>query len=559
MAWGDLGIKKYTYKNQKDLYKPKDTGPAKKSMYTYNSASPAQPTVTEPTVTPNTILGPQTSQQPQPQQEQYNVFNDLKAKQGTGAFAGGNTLSNVDPALQNQINQNLLGYASGTMGQAQKDLSNQSFAAQAKNMRAQGGAFNAPNIGQGAANRNQQAIEQGIMSQLSNKNLQDRVFDEDLRKFGTQAGIGLAQQNEQSKQFGQNLEQNYSQMALTEKLTADQNYLQQQGVDMQKAGLYGYTDAQGNKIPGTLEIQGTQHKAMLSSQAGQSFANYITANKSSDINDPAVQKMGQALWESTGNTGPAPGWWTEQRIAAIRDPELTNPILGTQSMLQEAVNAGAISKEQFDGFMGEFTKGMLEISGTTTNADGTPQVDPQISVDTVVEKLPEKFQNISMDPKTWEDIGKPGAKELEKWYKQGGENYINMRDSIPMMKESLGDLKDWKEGKGKYTAYGPVSSYTNDDYARIRAKISNGIGEKAFEDQMLYSMATIGKYSSHPVNIPADAKAKMVEDGYTEKQINDMVDFNNMVGASTKARYAFGYTIKPNYKNNSFKLEKRTI
>lgn len=44
------------------------------------------------------------------------------------------------------------------------------------------------------------------------------------------------------------------QIESAQKLAADENFLRQQGVDLQKAGMYGYTDPNGNHVKGSMEI-----------------------------------------------------------------------------------------------------------------------------------------------------------------------------------------------------------------------------------------------------------------------------------------------------------------
>ncbi len=598
MAFGNLS-KKYGYnytKPNKTIDKtPMSLAPKTPTQSKFKFTKDVLPTDLPPPPIQQPVAPPPVLQPPTPppitpppapvvkQEVQTDPNLQALAGQNTTPENVGNILANLDPALQEQIKKNILGMTSGSMFDANQALSDQSFAAQAQNMRAQGGAFNAPNIGQGAANRGQQAIEQGIMEQLSNKSLQDNVAKNQLMQQGTQFGTNLAAQNAQNAMQAAQLASSEKQNAmgiisneklsneanfLTEKLAQDANYLQQQGIDSNNAHTFGYTDANGNHVKGTLEMQTEQMDSLMKSQAGEGFSSYLSANLNSDINDPAVQQLGQKLWESFGNQGQAPKWWVDQRIAAVRDPALTNPIVGTQKVLQEAVDAGIVTQDQFDSFMGEFTKQMLDISGTSTTPTTTNGANEQSEInkmlsdeesfDEFATTLPDSIQDPNLEVADWVDIGKPNAEDFNKWYKKNdGEDYLKIKESIPNVEANMKDTDDWWKGVGKYAGQNVSGKklHSAENNAILRSKISAGIGEKELEDQITSIHKVLGKYTSNGSGIYSKKeKAKMVKDGYTEKQIDEMTKFVKLM-RDTRALQAFGYKVTKDNKNKTYKLD----
>lgn len=311
-----------------------------------------------------------------------------------------NILSTLDPELQALIEKNIQGFASGEFFAAQKAASSEAFARAAGQVRAAAGGAAGELIGQGAAVTAQQDTEQAILSAVGQKGLQDALAQQDMIMKGTGMAVDLAKMNtaqqnflseldfkftglnaqneqffanltSQEKMFLENLNSQEGLLAMqlksNEKIQADKNWLAQQGIDLNSAKLYGYEDADGNWVMGSLQLQSLAFENSLKTQAGQSFANYITANKNTNIDDPAVMQLGQALWESLGNKGPVPKDWVEARIESVRDPSLTNSIIGTKTMLEEAVANGTITQEEADKFWKNF---MDILSGGDGSGDG---------------------------------------------------------------------------------------------------------------------------------------------------------------------------------------------
>jgi hypothetical protein len=380
----------------------------------------------------------------------FDLREELNKLKAQGFFQGGDVLGNLSPNIGEGIEQNISSLVGGGAGADMRSASNEAFARGAKHLRSRA-AGAVSGLGQGDAVQSQQGVEQAILGGASENILRQNVADQQLRMEGARLGLNLAQVNEQSKQFGQNLQLAFTGMAgdqqnlltnltanqqnlLTkldfdkainsenlasqmermgmniasaEKLAADKNYLLQQGIDLDTARLKGYRDpVTGEWVMGSQQLATIQATALMNSQAGKGFHDYLAINLDADLSDPAVQQLGQGLWESLGNTGEAPRDWVKARILAARDPRLTNVIVGTEHLLSQALQSGAITQEQFDDAMDNFVNGVI---------------DPDVEDDKDVpaketftiwkgEQVPSDFGG-DISQKDWEDAGKPDSWE----------------------------------------------------------------------------------------------------------------------------------------------------
>lgn len=276
-----------------------------------------------------------------------------------------NILSSLNPELAALVQQAIQDQVSGAGFGAAKAVGDEAFATATQQYRAQGGAGAA--LGQGSANARQNTTEAQILQAVGQKGLQDALGLQESISKGIGQAVDLAKLNTSQSNFLNELQFKYDGLASQKdlqaiqinanaKLAADKNWLVQQGIDLENAKLYGYEDANGNWVMGSLQMNNAIFQSQMNSAAGQSFANYITANPNTNIDDPAVQAQGQALWEALGNEGPVDQQWLQARIEAVKDPSLTNPIMGTKAMLDAAVESGDISQEQADEFFDNFLK-----------------------------------------------------------------------------------------------------------------------------------------------------------------------------------------------------------
>jgi len=372
-----------------------------------------------------------------------DVLQQLKDQ---GYFESLGILEGLPPGMKEQMLKNLQDMMSGGMFDPYKSQSDESFARAAQQMRSQAGGMFAPQLGQGAAEKGMQGIEQNIMAGLTDKQLADQIAKGELMKEGTMMGMDLAKANEAKDQFLKNLQLQYQgmtsdenkllaqldlqgamhmdslktqlqslgmQIYSDEKLAADKNWLLQQGIDLDSAKMYGYTDQNGNHVMGELEMMALQFQAGMNSQAGLDFSSYVNANLEAGLDDPALQNLGQKLWESYGNEGDVPEWWLEQRILAAKDPKLTNPIIQQQMMMQQALDAGIITQEQYDDFMEMFTD-ML-----TQGDDDDDLTDKQTYEEWWAENVPAEYQDL-MNFDEWVAAGRPTNWQDYLDYKEGG-------------------------------------------------------------------------------------------------------------------------------------------
>jgi len=354
-----------------------------------------------------------------------------------------NILDSLNPELAQLVENALQAQVSGEALNPQLAAGNEAFARASQQARVAGGGAAAGQLGQGAANTAQQAIEQQILSAVGQKGLQEAIAMQEMVSQGIGKAVDLAKMNtaqgnfltildkdvqslnQADKQFFANLmsQEEMLNLKLTsqkgllamqiksnEKLAQDSNFLQQQGIDLENAKLYGYEDQNGEWVMGTLQMQSLAFQNSLNSQAGQGFANYITANPNADINDPALQNLGQALWESLGNDGPVDQAWLEARIAAVNDPSLTNPIIGTKAMLDDAVANGAITQEKADEFWENFMK---TLSGAEGDDDDDDDDDDDGDLTTkqqftkwAEDNMPPEFKD-TITQQDWVNAGKP--------------------------------------------------------------------------------------------------------------------------------------------------------
>lgn len=129
----------------------------------------------------------------------------------------------------------------------------------------------------------------------------------------------------------------------TLQLQADQVAIQQQGLDMQSARFYGYTDPRtGQHVMGEADIaQGNyqlladQAKTQKDSTAGTALAGYFTrmANTAGYDwrNDAGATKYLQDYWTSLGNTGDFPEEWADQQFQASSVNEIDASITQMQN------------------------------------------------------------------------------------------------------------------------------------------------------------------------------------------------------------------------------------
>lgn len=229
--------------------------------------------------------------------------------QGGNIFAG----MPVGGAVDNTVN----GMVSGELYAPFQTSSNQALSRAANSLRAQNAQANGGAVGQGLANRSQDAVDQSILTGISdnaNKMAQGQI---DMRNKGVVLATDIAKENEQSRQFGvtagqdadalygyvdpvtgqrvqgtaalanrsqtldeAKLVENARQFGITtdndmirfraslkldyDKLSQeDKQFLASFGLDKEKFTLaqnqvYGYTDASGNRVMGSMEIAAGQ-------------------------------------------------------------------------------------------------------------------------------------------------------------------------------------------------------------------------------------------------------------------------------------------------------------
>lgn len=380
---------------------------------------------------------------------EFDLRNEVQDLRTGGFFQGGNILGNLDPQLQQSIQGNILDLTTGQAGAAQRAAANEANIRNAANARAR--TADTGTLGQGASIQAQQGVEQDIRAGTSDAIIQQNMADQKLRQQGTLLGLNLAQQNEQSKQFAKNLELAFMGMAgdqqnlltkltvdqqnlLTkldfdkainsenlatqlemlgmsitskEKLETDKNWLIQQGIDFEKAKWEGYEDENGNWVMGTQQLEMIQHTALMNSQAGQSFASYVQGNLNADLSDPALRNLGNELWKALGNDGEAPDWWINARIEAVKDPRLTNPIIGTIAFMEEALASGKLGpngQEVFDNFLNGFIN---DLTGTGSGTTTDPEIKNIDTFNTFSERIPTTPEGDAVTQEYWELAGKP--------------------------------------------------------------------------------------------------------------------------------------------------------
>ena len=161
----------------------------------------------------------------------------------------------------------------------------------------------------------------------------------------TQAGIASGE-----KIAGMNISSNQTiaamQIASAQSLAKDSNYLTQQGIDLQKASVQGYTDASGNHVMGSAEI------------AAQSFG----------LQTKTVQDTENALYGTTIN-----GQWVSGSLQNMSDTQkqqaaalygYTDPVTGQHvaGSLEIANDSNAIQKQGMDNATAAL-KGYIDANG----------------------------------------------------------------------------------------------------------------------------------------------------------------------------------------------------
>lgn len=391
--------------------------------------------------------------------EEY--LNKLKEQ---GYFDGGDILDMLPPEMKEQILSNIYGMSSGQFFDPYKTQSQEAFARAAQQLRGRAGGMLSGQLGQGAAVKGMQATEGDIMAGLSDKMLADQIAKGEMQMTGTQMGLGLAESNVAQQNFLKSLEKSYvdlssqekqllakldveqsmhmeglqkqlemlgMQIASEEKMFKDKVWLQQQNIDLDKAKLYGYEDENGNHVMGLLEMQHLQFQSGMNSQAGLDFSSYINANLQSGIDDPALHNLGQKLWESYGNTGDVPDWWLEQRIAAVKDPNLTNPIIITENMFKQALENGTITQEQYDEFMQFFTD-FITNPGGDDDTDLTPK---QKYEEFMALHVPDEYQD-QFTYDVWVAAGRPTS-----WEDYTGSNDFSNYGDIAIFENGVGKVQ----------------------------------------------------------------------------------------------------------------------
>lgn len=400
----------------------------------------------------------------------FNVGDQFNQAQSQGQFEGGNILSGLDPALQKQIQENILAQASGTAFDSAAAASNLAFDRQAENMRARAGAGGGA-LGQGGAKAAQQTTEQNILSGIADRNVTQDVAKQNLMQQGTALGLNLAGQNEQSKQFAKNLQlaftglaadqsnlmtkltvdqqnmltqidwdkakttQNLAtqlqalgmQITSTEKMQASADWLKQQGVDLAEAQLKGFMGQDGNWVMGSQQLQTMAFQAQMNSQSGKAFHDYLATNLDAGIDDPAVKQLGQALWESMGNEGEADDNWIKARIQAARDPRLTNLISGTMFQLDQALENGDLTQEQYDKAVDYIVNNLFDPDVEDGPGDGSGTSKENYDTFFYESDRPTGF-DVSFED--WKDAGSPNS-----W-----EDYItNLTDNVKDIDDLVSD------------------------------------------------------------------------------------------------------------------------
>lgn len=572
------------------------------TRYTYKLPDNIKSQQPEPVVEPapqQPIEMPVINQQrPETPAQQFSMADQLQQKQDAGEFKQ-DFLSGLSPGLGNQLQQNIKDFASGDAMEAQRSANNQALATQIRNMRASLGGQLAGQIGQGGALAGQQMIEQNVLSSMANKGLQEQLQETQMRQQGTQMGMQLAGQQQAAKQFGQNLEMGYQKSALSEKMAEDQNWLQQQGINTDQAQLFGYTDQNGNHVPGSMEIQAQQFQQALNSQAGQSFASYITANKNATINDPAVKNLAQNMWNGMGMEGNVPDWWAEQRIASLRDPKLTNPIIGTMDLIDQAYQSGSLGNmtpEQYEGFKNQFTKMMLGETGAgdmaqqlstgtaqqqTTTSTGEPTAAQELKQEMTLDQqfanfenqLPTKYTHTNLTPKLWEELELKSPDDYKDWYtNKGGEQYLNVADFVGDIKTISHDASKLAGSYPSFDKFGDPIGMPEDQAIKVKTAITQktGVEEKEMKKNIEYALdlykdapfdvENLFRYTKNETKEQYDAKQRKAvkyikeSNDFTDKQAEDWFNFFKYVKVYKDVRKAYNLDIKFEDKNG-FKVK----
>jgi hypothetical protein len=118
-----------------------------------------------------------------------------------------------------------------------------------------------------------------------------------------------------------------------------------------------------------LSLQGAalELASMKQSKAGVDFSSYVTNNPNANMSDPSLRNAAQAYWESTGNTGPVPEQWANERIKAIRDAG--NAITKFNNDIDYAVSQGQLKPEEAALLKDINSKGILQFYKRDANGN----------------------------------------------------------------------------------------------------------------------------------------------------------------------------------------------
>jgi hypothetical protein len=160
-----------------------------------------------------------------------------------------------------------------------------------------------------------------------------------------------ATQNEQAQAVQQNMQQ--LQLGSNEKIASDQQWLQQQGIDLQTAAQQGYTDRNGDHVPGSQELA-VQAQQLAKDQMQQSLniaREQIASNEKIASDQQWLQQQGIDL-QTAAQQG-----YTDQN---------GNHIMGSNELAQQGLDT---QKAQLFGYTdpsGQHVPGSLENNSITS-------------------------------------------------------------------------------------------------------------------------------------------------------------------------------------------------
>ena len=146
-----------------------------------------------------------------------------------GLFSGLSSGLEQSGEMGQQVNENVMGMLSGSSFDSHRTQQRETLQRAAQNLRAQTGEQTSHLLGQGAANRAQQGVEQSIFQGLADSELQTNIAQQEMQERGVKTAMDLAQAQQQKN-------------------------VQDQQLQMQRDELYGYTDPQGNHVMGARDL-----------------------------------------------------------------------------------------------------------------------------------------------------------------------------------------------------------------------------------------------------------------------------------------------------------------